>query len=75
MNGVKYERITFELEAGTEGIIDYDDRYVDNKSYWVGTSQFGFMPDIVTVTPNTHEIYIHFPEPFESDLTVEVIIL
>lgn len=75
LNGVKYDRITFEIEAGTEGIIDRDDRYVDNKTYWVGTSEFGFMPDIVSVTPNTHELYVHFPTAPVSDITVEVIIL
>ena len=75
INGVKYQRITYELEAGASSITEHDERYVDNKTYWVGTSIFGFMPDVVTVTPETHDIYIHFPDVYVSDITVEVIIL
>lgn len=71
----KYEKISYTLAAGTQVIIEHNSKYVDGKSYWVGTSEFGFNPDDVTVTPSNNEIYIHFPDVRSSAITVEVIIL
>ena len=72
---VTYQKISYNLIAGTQGVVQHDSRYVDNKTYWVGTSVYGLSPDIVSVTPSSNEIYIHFKEPLENDTTVEVVIL
>lgn len=72
---LKYQKITYTLLAGAQGLIEHDDRFVDNKAYWVGTSVYGLTPDVVSVTPSNHELYIHFEEPLENDTVIEVIIL
>lgn len=72
---LKYQKITYTLLAGAQGLIEHDDRFVDNKAYWVGTSVYGLTPDEVSITPSNHEIYIHFAEPLENDIDIEVVIL
>jgi hypothetical protein len=72
---LKYQKISYTLLAGAQGLVQHDDRFVDDKSYWVGTSEYGLTPDVVSVTPSNHELYIHFEEPLENDIDIEVIIL
>lgn len=72
---LKYQKVSYTLLAGAQGLIEHDDRFVDNKAYWVGTSVYGLTPDEVSVTPSNHELYIHFAESLDEDITIEVIIL
>lgn len=72
---LKYQKVSYSVLAGTQGLVEHDDRFVDNKAYWVGTSVYGLSPDIVSISPLNHELYIHFAEPLENDTDIEVVIL